>query len=131
MSLNDEERLTLVNLYLEKSKSTLHDAYIAAEAKSWSMAANRIYYSVFHAATALFIHDGINVGSHRGIKSLLGQNYIMTGKMSSDYSRFLSQMETLRDKADYNIMFEAVETDVLPNLEMAEIFIKEIERLVL
>lgn len=131
MSLNDEERATLVNLYLEKSKSTLHDAYIAAKAKSWSMAANRIYYSVFHAATALFIHDGINVGSHRGIKSLLGQNYIMTVKMSSDYSRFLSQMETLRDKADYNIMFEAVETDVLPNLEMAEIFIKEIERLVL
>lgn len=49
MSLNNDERATLVNLYLEKAKSTLHDAYV---------------------------------------------------------------------------------TDVLPNLEMAELFIKEIERLV-
>lgn len=40
------------------------------------------------------------------------------------------ERETLRDKADYNIMFEASVTDVLPNLEMAELFIKEIERLV-
>jgi uncharacterized protein (UPF0332 family) len=38
-------------------------------------------------------------------------------------------MESLRDKADYNIMFEAKEKDVIPNLPTAENFIKEIERL--
>lgn len=130
MSLNDNERTILVNLYITKAKSTLHDAYVAAEAKSWNMAANRIYYAVFHATSALFVHDGISVGSHRGVKALLGQHYILTGKMSSDYSLFLSRMETLRDRADYNIMFEASEQDVVPNLSIAGQFIQQIERMI-
>ena len=79
------------------------------------MAANRLYYSLFHAATALFVNDGVEVGSHKGVKAKLGQYYIVTGKMSVDHSKFLAQMETLRDKADYNIMFVASEEDVLPN----------------
>ena len=43
---------------------------------------------------------------------------------------FLAQMETLRDKADYNIMFVASEEDVLPNIPLAESFIKEIEKMI-
>ena len=129
MSLSKEERSTLVKLYLSKAWQTYNDAKIAADAQSWSMASNRLYYALFHAATALFVHDGIAVGSHRGVKALLGQNYILTGKISVEYSKFLAQMETLRDKADYNIMFEAQEGDVIPNLATADLFIKEIERL--
>lgn len=131
MSLNDEERNTLVKLYLAKATETLKDAELAAKSKSWAMAANRIYYAVFHATTALFVHDGISAGSHRGIKALFGQHYVLTGKMPSDYARFLAKMETLRDKADYNIMFEASEIDIIPNIEQALLFIKEIERIVM
>ena len=50
--------------------------------------------------------------------------------MSIEHSKFLAQMETLRDKADYNIMFVATEDDVLPNIPLAEAFIWEIERLI-
>ena len=126
MSLSEKERSTLVKLYLSKAWQTCSDAKIAAGAQSWSMAANRLYYALFHAATALFVHDGIAVGSHRGIKAILGQHYILTGKISGEYAKFLARLETLRDKADYNIMFEASEGDVIPNMETAELFIKEI-----
>lgn len=119
MSLNDEERSTLVNMYIDKAWQTYHDAKIADDAQSWAMAANRLYYALFHAVTALFVHDGIAVGSHRGIKSRLGQHYILTGKIPVEYSKFLAQMESLRDKADYNIMFEAKERDVIPHLAAA------------
>ena len=94
------------------------------------MAANRLYYTLFHAVTALFVHDGVEVGSHRGVKAKLGQHYVLTGKMALEHSQFLARMETLRDKADYNIMFVAKEDDVLPNMPLAENFIKTIERLV-
>ena len=50
--------------------------------------------------------------------------------MSVDHSKFLAQMETLRDKADYNIMFVASEEDVLPNIPLTESFIKEIEKMI-
>lgn len=130
MSLSNEERDTLVALYMNKAWQTYKDANIAAEAGSWGMAANRLYYSLFHASTALFVNDGIEVGSHKGVKAKLGQHYIITGKMSIEHSKFLAQMETLRDKADYNIMFVATADDVMPNLPLAEAFIKDIERMI-
>ena len=94
------------------------------------MAANRLYYALFHVTSALFINDGLEVRSHRGIKSKLGEHYILTGKLSSDYSCFLAKMETLRDRADYNIQFMAAEKDILPNLPLAKDFIETIEKMI-
>lgn len=130
MSLNKEERDTLVRLYLDKAQTTLADAKLAAEAGSWNMAANRLYYSLFHACVALFVNDGIAVGSHKGLKAKIGQYYVLTGKLDTKYSIFLAQMETLREKADYNIMFNASESDVTSNLEISVSFLNEIERLI-
>lgn len=130
MSLSSEERATLVQMYLDKSWQTYNDALAAMDLSRWGMAANRLYYSLFHASSALFVSDGIEVGSHQGVKAKLGQYYILTGKMSSEHSKFLARMETLRDKADYNIMFVATETDVIPNIPLAESFIKEVERII-
>lgn len=130
MSLNEEDRNTLVNMYLDRAWKTYQEVMIAVDSSSWNMAANRLYYSLFHATTALFVHDGIGVSSHRGLKAKLGQHYVIPGKISSTYSQFLSQMETLRDKADYNILFVATENDILPNLPIAESFIKEIEKMI-
>lgn len=130
MSLNQEDRNNLVKLYLDRAHKTLLDAKIAAQTQSWNMAANRLYYALFHACTALFVSDGIAVSTHKGLKSKIGQYYVLTGKLDNKYSLFLSQMETLREKADYNIMFEASEQDVQENLHLADQFIAEVERLI-
>ncbi|MBR6030876.1 MAG: HEPN domain-containing protein [Bacteroidaceae bacterium] len=130
MSLSAEQRATLVKLYLDKAWLTYQEAIIAAEKESWSMAANRLYYALFHATSALFVNDGLEVRSHRGIKAKLGQYYILTGKLSSDYSYFLAKMETLRDKADYNVQFVATDKDVIPNLPLAKDFIETLEKMI-
>lgn len=130
MSLNEEDRKTLVKLYLERARKTFLEAKVAVEAKSWNMAANRLYYSLFHATSALFVNDGIPASSHRGMKAKLGQYYVLTHKIEPAYAQFLAKMETLRDKADYNILFIASEDDVLPNMPLAEAFIDEIEKMI-
>ncbi len=100
------------------------------QAKKWSMAANRLYYAAFHAVTALFVADGHPVGSHKGAKSVLGQYYVLTGKISTEHSKLFAQLETLREKADYNIMFEAEEKDIIPKVSKAKEFIATIENLI-
>lgn len=77
MSLTDESRAELIRLYLQKAYSTFSDAEGAVGLKAWGMAANRLYYAMFHATSALFVSDGIAVGSHRGVKALFGQHYIL------------------------------------------------------
>ncbi len=94
------------------------------------MAANRMYYAAFHAVTALFVSDGLPVGTHRGAKSTLGQYYVLPGKITPEYSRLFAQLETLRDKADYNVLFLACEEDVMPFYTGVKEFIATIKTLV-
>lgn len=107
MSLNDEERRTLVDLYIAKSKELLDDAHANWALKRWNTSANRLYYALMHAINALFVHDGIEHGSHKGMKLIFGKEYVVTGRFSSDDAKLLSQMETMRNRADYDCSFQA------------------------
>ena len=66
MSLNEEERRAVVRLQMEKAHRIFAQTTLLREAGYWDNVANRLYYSLFHAVSALLIHDGHNVGSHRG-----------------------------------------------------------------
>ena len=66
MSLTDEERSTLVRYEMEKARNTLCEVETLIENNLWNGAANRLYYAVFHAVSALLIHDGHQVSTHQG-----------------------------------------------------------------
>lgn len=58
MSLSEQQGADLVRLYWEKYQETWGELELAVEASKWNMAANRLYYALFHAITALFVKDG-------------------------------------------------------------------------
>lgn len=107
--MEDYDRLSMVNLYREKAQSCLLDADAAIASRRWNMAANRIYYALLNAVRALLICDQHPSHSHDGAKVLFGQHYVLTGEVSAEQGRLFSQMETLRERSDYNCMFEATE----------------------
>ena len=53
MRLNDEERRIIVNLEYEKALFFLKQAESIAALDFWDVVANRLYYAVFHAVSAL------------------------------------------------------------------------------
>lgn len=120
MKLSDENREALVHLYLEKAEETMSEVLVAIEAEKWSMAANRLYYALFHAVTALFIKDGHQVSTHLGAKVTLGMHYIKPGIISTEQGRLFSQLETLREKADYDCLFKAEKSDIMNYLPVAQ-----------
>ncbi|MBR4584848.1 MAG: HEPN domain-containing protein [Bacteroidales bacterium] len=67
MSLSEEERTTLVRYQLEKARSTMHEAEALISSDLWNGAANRLYYSIFHAVSALLIHDRHQVNTHKAL----------------------------------------------------------------
>lgn len=102
MSLNDEERKILVRKELQRARETFDEIEVLRQAQKWNGAANRIYYSVFHAVNALFINDGLQTVSHKGSHILFGQHYIKTGKLPSEFGRLYNNLQTMREKSDYN-----------------------------
>jgi hypothetical protein len=129
MSLNDEERKTLVDLYWKKSESTIKEAEIAVANEAWDMAANRIYYACFHAMTALLVNDGHPVSTHLGMKISFGKYYVQTGVATPQQGRLFSQLASLREKADYDCLFTTTQEDVMQYLPEAKMLIKRIKTL--
>lgn len=129
MGLDDLTRADLVATYWRKSQQTMEEAEVAIAAGKWNMAANRLYYSLFHAVAALLVNDQLPVGTHRGTKAALGQHYVLTGKITPDEGRFFAQMSSLRDKADYDIIFTASQEDIQKYYPQAMAFLERISSL--
>ena len=102
MSLTNEERQIIVNLELEKAQKTFETMELCVREKAFESAANRIYYAVFHAISALLIHEGFSVKSHRGLMALFGEHFVRTGIFTKADGTLFSDLVIMRDNADYN-----------------------------
>lgn len=129
MSLTDEERDMLVKLEYEKGLSFIEQAERIAELGYWDIVANRLYYAVFHAVSALLINDGHKVSTHKGVVLLFGQHYIKTGRFTINDGRLYSQLQTMREKADYVCAFQASREEIVPMLNPARSMIEKIGKL--
>ena len=130
MSLNDEERTLLVEFEIEKAHKLIDQFPILEDAKLWDTLANRIYYSVFHAVTALLIKNGLHAGSHQGVSVLFNKHFIKENLIDEKYGRLLARLENMREKSDYTCLFEATEDEVLPMIPQAVEMVSIIEDLI-
>lgn len=126
MSINKEERTIIVNFEIEKARKTFSEIEVLRQAGLWDNIANRLYYAAFHAVSALLINDGHQVGTHQGAVVMLHQYYVKTGILSKEDGSFYSQLQTLREKSDYNCTYYATEEDTAPRIALAEAFIEKV-----
>ena len=108
MNLTTEERATLVSLELRKARETFEEIEILTSANKWSGAANRLYYSVFHAISALLIHDGFSVNTHH----------------------LYNQLQTMREESDYNCAYDIEPEELQMRIAPAKRLIEDVERIV-
>ena len=112
MSLKEEERRVLITLELEKSEKTLTEMEVQLQNSLWGMAANRLYYALFHAVSALLISDNHDVGTHRGAVNKFSLFYVKTGIFTPAEGRLYSQLQKLREDGDYNCSIDVDQSDV-------------------
>ena len=128
MSLSENERSIIVSREIEKAERTFDDVLFCARENKWETAANRLYYALFHAMSALLVSDGHRVKSHRGVLAMFGEHYVRTGLFSKKDGALLSDLVIMRDNADYNCFFEADEEKLKPYLEPTRLLIEKIKQ---
>ena len=101
-----------------------------AQIEIWDVVANRLYYATFHAVSALLVHDGHKVGTHKGAVLQFGLHYVEEGIFTKEEARFYSQLQSLREKADYNIVWTSSKQDLFPLLPIAKGFIEKIGKMI-
>lgn len=127
MSLKEEDRKILVCLELEKADSIFAENEGLVEKGYWNTLANRLYYALFHAVSAMLISDGREVASHKGAAIRFHQYYVREGLFSVEEGAFYSQMETLREKADYNCFFKVSKAEITAFIEPTRQLIEKIK----
>lgn len=129
MPLSDEERAAIVGYRFEKAQNTLIEAQDCASMGHWSLAANRLYYSVFYAASALLIHKGLSAKTHEGATGLIGQHFVKTGILSKEDGALLARLQSMRHTGDYDDFMEWTCEDVEPNIEKVKYFLLKVRDL--
>ena len=117
MSLTVEQRNILINLQLEKADEIMKQIPPLQELGFWDTVAGRLYYALFHAVTAMFIYDGHHAATHRGVVRNFGKYYVLENVFTEEEGRFYSQLQSMRELADYNCKFQSTAENVLPMIE--------------
>jgi uncharacterized protein (UPF0332 family) len=130
MGLTEDERKAVVSLRLDNAKQTLEDAKIIANNKLWKATANRLYYACYYAASALMLQFGFEAKTHAGIIRLLGLHFTSKNLINNELGDVYSKLFALRQKGDYDDWIIVKESDIIPQIDPAEKFIAEIEKLI-
>lgn len=120
MALTSDEKRAIIAYRIDKAHKTMIEAYDNAKMEHWSLAANRLYYALFHMASALLVDKGFTSKTHSGILCILGQEFVTKGLLSSEDGRLVSRLQNMRQSGDYDDMFDWTEEDIRPLFEPAE-----------
>ena len=96
---------------------------------SISAAANRFYYAVFHIVLALFVANGVISKTHHGMNAQFNQHFIQSGLIEPKFGRFLAVMENMREKADYDVIYDVSREDLEALKPLAYELVETIEKL--
>lgn len=89
--------------YMDQSEEELNAALLLYGKEFYREAISRAYYSMFHAAQALLYLRRISPKSHKGVIQKFGEEFIKPGLLEKKMGQMLTQAESMRLKADYDV----------------------------
>ena len=125
-----DDKRAIIAYRSEKADAVMIEARDNAKLGHWTLAANRLYYAVFHIATALLIDKSLTAKSHAGVIRILCKEFVLRGLLDQADSRLISRLQNMRNSGDYDDLFDWTEEDVGPLIEPTETLIKKIRSLI-
>lgn len=131
MALTTDDKKAIISYRLQKADKAMVEAHDNAQLGHWSLVANRLYYAIFHAASALAIDKGYTTKSHAGLICLLGQEFVIHGLLDKNDARLVSRLQNMRHSGDYDDLFDWEEEDIRPLFPKAELLLQKMKGLII
>ena len=129
MSLTNEERNAIIDYRMEKAYSALVEAKKVFSLEMFNLTANRLYYCVYYATTALLLKNGLPSHTHRGAMTLFHQHFVKTGLIPTKEGGLFRQLYGMCHEGDYEDFIDYDNEDIEPYIKMTEEFINKIKQL--
>ncbi len=120
------EHADLCRYRLSKARAYLEDAEKALRMDMYDTAANRSYYSIFHAVRALLALTGKDFRKHSGVISCFQMDYIKTGIFEKKLSDIVKSAFSLRTESDYADFYVISHEEVRRQVSEADVFLKTV-----
>lgn len=130
MSLSGEEKKALVDYRLEKAFATLDEAKKIFDIHLYNLTANRLYYAVYYAATALLLNKDLSSHTHRGSMTLFHLHFVKTNILSVNDGSLFRQLFGMRHEGDYEDFIDFEKEDVEPIFPLVQNFLEKIQALI-
>jgi uncharacterized protein (UPF0332 family) len=118
--MNDEVTQTII-----EARECLRDSQIMLKEERWKAAVSRAYYAMYHAAKAALVAIGENAFTHQGVNIQFSKHFIKTGIFNKSLIKTFSKMLDTRQKADYEVGFQADLSDAMNAVDEATRFYQE------
>lgn len=119
----------LIQYRFECAREALHDAHVLRENGGSPVSiVNRSYYSVFYAALALLVTVDTEPTKHSGVLAKFDELFIRQGIFSKEMSKIIHHAFDMRQAGDYQKSKVITEEQAIQVLNLAEEFIREIEK---
>ncbi len=120
----------IISYRINRTHETLEDARILADSERWNACVNRLYYACFYAVSALLIQNDLSSSKHTGVRSLFNLHFVKTGKVPKDIARIYNDLFERRQESDYSDFISFQESQILPWISQADIFIDYVLKLI-
>ena len=131
MSLSTEDKKALIAYRCEKADTALEDAAFLTDAGRYGLAANRLYYALYHAASALLLSKGIITKRHSGLITQIHLSFVKTGILTEDEGALFRVMFDLRHEDDYEDFIDIERADIEEYTPQVSKLVKKLENLII
>ena len=126
-SLPDDLKHNLAKYRIEKAKECYRDALSAYSTGSYSNAANRSYYCIFHSMRAVLALIEFDSKKHSGIISEFNRKYVKEGIFPDTFSEIVKLAFSVRGKSDYDDFYVISKESVDTQISNAKIFLDAVK----
>lgn len=130
MTLQIEDRLTMITICMDKAEKALKTALSNAEIYDYDGAANRAYYSIFYCENALLLTKGIQGASHKNVHNAIAKEFIKSGDLPDDTYKKILFVQKIRNTGDYSKESFVSEEDMGKTISAAKDFFSMTQRLI-
>ena len=129
MTLEDDERWVLSEMYMEKAQEALIVSEEQIETHP-NFSVSSAYYSMFYAAQSALVREGIaGIRRHEGVNSKFNECFVKAGSFSNDLYRMMGRLEQDRYRADYNPRAKITAQEARESNENAKKFVAAVEQM--
>lgn len=128
--MNEELRRDIVKHQMLSSHTCIEEVLYLKDGAFYNAAMARLYYACFHATSALLIANAFEAKTHSGVRTILGKEFVQTGKIAPELGRFYTKLFNKRQDGDYDNFIFFDENDLEELLPQAITFIETIEELI-